>query len=384
MNLTTEEKVRFLRDATRGPADAYALRSHVPSNDPPWRWRPVYGPLIDDMVVRHLRGDIEIGSYALIPMERDLPRVWWIAADFDGKRHGSDWESDVRVFMSFLADTGANILVNRSRSGFGAHVRVLFREMVPAWMARRWMTAWLEEAGVVSEFGSAIPSSFDRLIPPQDTLLDGETKDGHRRPGNLIGAPMHRGRAIACGGTLPISVEAALAGEFAPDGKHWEHLVRALEGRSWGELELRNALIDAPGKADLNPPSANSYTNRQLTVLNGGDADVALLVTRRHCEFFRYLQAGGDQPYSLWIALASQLHHFGEAGRDAFHELSALDHRYNPTTTEQKWDTTRDMRPMRCETLVDMGFRCPHLASRRCNGARTPAYFPEHAGYEPI
>lgn len=381
--LSVADKIALLKDATRGPNDAYAMRSYSVTHDPPWFWRPVYAQIDDNMILRHLRGDVEVGAYALVPVVGDLPRVWWIAADFDGKRTGVDWESDVQRFLSFLVDTRANILVNRSRSGLGAHVRVLFRNLVPAWMARRWMQAWLEESGVVSAIEEAIPSSFDRLIPPQDTLLSGTTRDGFRRPGNLVGSPINGACARKCGGTLPISVEAALAGNFAADGRHWEHLIRALDGRAWGEAELRAALADTPGTPDLNSPTP-TYSNRALTVLTGATANEALITTQRHCEFFRYLHAGGDQPYSLWVALASQLHRFGAAGREAFHELSAMDRRYDASAVEQKWEQTADMRPMRCETLVDMGWRCPHLGTPRCFGAKAPAYFSEHTAYEPL
>lgn len=373
-------------EATRGPDDCHALRSFDPGRDQPYYWRPVYGPVTEEAMLRHMAGQIEIGAYSLIPgpTSATFPTCRWIGADFDGKKQGADWQRDVQRFLEMLVDTRANILVNTSRSGRGAHVRVLFREPVPGWMARRWMQAWLEESGVVSEIDDDIPSSFDRLCPMQDTLRLDLTHDGHRRPGNLLGSPMNRKLADQNRGTLPLSTEAAALGVFEPDGRHWEHLVRAVEERAWGEEELRAALLDAPGTNDVQPPTGQRYTNQALVVLHGDAANAELLVMRRHCAFLQYLQAGGEQPYSLWVALASQLHRFGEAGRVAFHELSQLDHRYKAHAVEQKWDQTVDMQPMRCDTLVDMGFRCPHLTTKRCNGCKAPAYFPEHAGYEPI
>lgn len=389
VNLSAEDKVRFFMEATQGPTDCHALRSYDPGREQAWYWRPVYAPMTDEVARRHMSGDIEVGTYALVPgaTEREFPRCWWIAADFDGKKQGCDWEADVQKFLGFITESGANLLVNRSRSGKGVHVRALFRETVPAWMARRWMQAWLEESSVVSEIDDAIPSSFDRLIPMQDTLRFDLTDSGHRRPGNLVGAPMHKRLAASTGGTLPISTEAALAGNFEPDGRHWEHLVHALEGRAWGEKELREALVDAPGSDTGQPPPMTgglAYPNRSLPVLSEHQADLELLATRRHCAFFRYLQAGGEQPYALWVAFASQLHRFGEAGHDLFHEVSALDPRYKAHAVEQKWKQTAEMRPMRCDTLVEMGFRCPHLTTKRCNGARSPAFFAECSGYEPL
>lgn len=385
MTLSIDDKVRLLRVSTQGASDCFAQRVHAPNRDPAHYWRPAHRELPDSLLIAHMAGQIELGTYPMVPTGKGLlPGVWWIGADFDGKRYGSDWESDVQKFLECLVDTGANILVNRSRSGKGAHVRVLFRSLVPAWMARRWMTAYLEESGIVSEFDSGIPTSFDRLCPPQDTLREDPTDWGERRPGNLFGMPMHKGLAVRNGGTLPVAVEEATAGNFEPDGRHWEHLARAVEERAWDEAELRAALVNAPGKNDLVAPSGVAYSNRALTVLQGGTADIALLITRRHCEFLRYFQAGGNQPYELWMALAAELHHFGEAGREAFHELSALDPRYSAHKTQQKWDQTADMRPVRCDKLVHMGWRCPHLDKPRCNGAKTPAYFSERAAYDPL
>jgi hypothetical protein len=40
-----------------------------------------YLPLTDDVVKRHLSGDLEIGLYPLL----DGDRCWWLAADFDGR-----------------------------------------------------------------------------------------------------------------------------------------------------------------------------------------------------------------------------------------------------------------------------------------------------------
>jgi hypothetical protein len=85
-----------------------------------------------------------------------------------------------------------------------------------------------------------------------------------------------------------------------------------------------------------------------------------------------------NQSYQLWVAMASELHRFGEAGRIAFHELSASHPKYNHRDTDFKWRETATMSPVRCDTLVSWGYSCPHLATRRCGGAKVPTYFAEH------
>lgn len=369
--LNASDKIRLLRELTRGADDVFALRTEGV-------WRPVYSELPDNHVRMHLAGVCELGSYPLIPNSNALPLVWWVAADFDGKRPGSIWERDVQRATRWLLDTGACVFVNLSRSANGAHVRVLFREPVPAWMARRWMLSWLEESGVAANGGDGddwdpIPPSFDRLIPPQDTLNRGFNRFGKRLPGNLIGSPLNARLAKKNGGSLPLDPQRAAQGDFKPDGRHWDHVISALDSRAWGIAELRQAMADMPGALEEPLPDRASV---MLPVVTSEVEKLDFMI--RLCEFAKQMRKG-DQPYHLWVALASQLHRFGEAGRVAFHELSALYPGYSARETEKKWNETAGMRPVRCDTLVGWGYRCPHLGSKRCNGAKAPTYFADHA-----
>jgi len=387
MNLSVEDKIRLLRELTRGPDDVFAMRTDKNAG---WSWRPVYAPLPDNHIRMHIAGQIEIGSYALIPNGNGKsPNVWWIAADFDGKKQYTDWERDVKRTMQFLIDTGATLFVNLSRSAQGAHIRVLFREPVPAWMARRWFNAWLEESGVLlpesepSDFDDGAPQSFDRLIPPQDFLSGALTEDGHRRPGNLVGSPINGKCAKKNGGTLPIDPREAARGNFAPDGKHWEHVATALENRVWGVEELKRALEEAPGSPITSAPNFGTgygSVGYKLPVLQGDSRQLSYALT--FCEFMKHIRDPRNQNYQLWVALATQLHRFGEEGREAFHELSKVDHRYNPSDTDEKWRDTSMMSPVRCDTLVTWGYRCPHLRGPRCNGAKAPSFFADHTDAE--
>lgn len=387
MNLSTEDKIRLLRELTRGPDDVFAMRTDKAAG---WSWRPVYTSLPDSHLLMHLSGHVEIGSYALIPNGNGKePNVWWVAADFDGKKQYTDWEGDVRRTMEFLIDTGAPLFVNLSRSAMGAHIRVLFNEPVPAWMARRWFNAWLEEAGVLlpenepDSFDEG-PQSFDRLIPPQDFLSGLLNDDGNRRPGNLVGSPLNGKCVRKNGGTLPLDPHEVARGNFTPDGRHWEHVTAALDGRSWGLEELKTALADAPGSPLTTSPSGEggSYNSSgfRLPVLNGSGKQLSYSAT--FCEFMKHMRDPRNQTYQLWVALATQLHRFGDEGREAFHEMSRSDSRYQASDTEHKWRETGSMSPVRCDTLVTWGYRCPHLRGPRCNGAKAPAYFADHTDAE--
>ena len=406
MTLSPDDKVRLLRELTRGPDDVFAMRSDRIGG---WGWRPVYAPVPDGHIVMHLGGTIEIGSYTLIPGGKH-PSVTSISADFDGKKcklcqndnHGKDpgmhrcvqcnallpdWRSDVQRTVEFLIDTGAALFVNLSRSAQGAHVRVLFREPVPAWMARRWFNAWLEEAGMLLPpddiRSDGMPRSFDRLFPPQDFLSNIPNEDGTRKPGNLIGCPLNGKLVRKNGGTLPLDPQRVLAGDFEPDGRHWEHVAAALDARSWGVAELKQALDDAPGSPLTTMPDVSSGYGTpgfRLPVIQGSSRQLSYSVT--FCEFMRHVRDPRNQSYQLWVALATQLHRFGEEGREAFHEMSRADARYSATDADHKWNETAGLSPVRCDTLVAWGYRCPHLRGVRCNGAKAPAYFADQTDAE--
>jgi hypothetical protein len=377
-------KVALLRELTRGADDVFAVRTDDV-------WRPLYAALPDQQVRMHLQGLIEIGSYPLMPQGAGLPTLWWIAADFDGKPKLPDpnapdqrpaqrrpWKPDVVRTVQFLVDTGCPLFVNLSRSAQGAHVRVLFKEPVPAWLARRWFMAWLEEAGVLEERDDGLLPTFDRLIPPQDALSGGVNKNGYRLPGNLIGSPLNGKLALKNGATLPLQVEAVADGRFEPDGQHWAHVQRALNERTWGHAELLAALRDAPGSPATDAPAARARTYLPIAVTDAGTLDFTI----GFCEFIKHMRDPRNQSYALWVALASELHRWGDAGRKAWHEISSLDNRYSPSDADRKWDETAQMHPVRCDTLVEMGYRCPHLNTPRCAGAAAPAFFWEHMEVE--
>lgn len=378
MSWSRQDKIRMYRELTAGAQDCFAARVKT-AREGEERWRPVYFPLSDEMIARHLGGLVELGSYPLIPTGDPWPNVRWICADFDGKKTATRWKEDVRRTVEFMSDfDGCPCFVNLSRSAQGAHVRMLFKEPVPAWMARRWMNWWLEEAGVLDDTGSDyLQPSFDRLLPPQDQLPGERTDRGDRSPGNLAGSPLNGRLAKINGGTLPLATARVLSGNFEPDGEHWQHVSDALEGRSWGTEELRRAMLDVD--LSIEPPRIRLMSSRE--VANGLPYEAWFATA--FCEFM-IAMANGHQNYDLWVAMATQLQRFGEAGREAFHRLSATDGRYKPRDTDRKWNQTRGMRPVRCETLASAGYTCPHLNTKRCGGCRAPSYLALNSHVEPL
>jgi hypothetical protein len=78
----------------------------------------------DAALLQHLRGQHVMGVYPMLTDET----CWFLAADFDK----STWKEDVRALVETARKLGLPALVERSRSGNGAHVWFFFSEPVPA------------------------------------------------------------------------------------------------------------------------------------------------------------------------------------------------------------------------------------------------------------
>ena len=138
-------------------------------------------PVTDDAIRWHLSGtddasrDFVMGVY---PMLRD-ETCFFLAADFD-KEH---WREDVAAVQDTCRRLGLPSVIERSRSGRGAHLWLFFAEPLPAALARRL------GAHILTETMDCRPDigldSYDRFFPNQDTLPQGGF-------GNLIALPLQK------------------------------------------------------------------------------------------------------------------------------------------------------------------------------------------------
>ena len=132
-----------------------------------------YLPLTDEVVHRHLTGEIHAGLYPLL--RGDCCRI--LAADFDGP----GWLLDALAYLDAATAAGVPSALERSRSGAGGHVWTFFSDPVASSSARRIGVHLLREAMTVrAELDLA---SYDRLFPAQDFLPKGSF-------GNLIALPL--------------------------------------------------------------------------------------------------------------------------------------------------------------------------------------------------
>jgi len=128
----------------------------------------------------------------LYPLDR-AGRCPLLVVDFDG----GAWREDVQAFARTCADADVPVLLEISRSGNGAHAWLVFDVPVTAADARRLAFGLLERTS--SERRLLALSSYDRLIPNQDTLPDGGF-------GSLVALPLQK-QARARGGSLFVDAD---------------------------------------------------------------------------------------------------------------------------------------------------------------------------------
>ena len=148
----------------------------------------------------HLKGKAEDGSdvIGVYPLFSD-GTCRFLAFDFD--HHGAlnddlgfdekdlQWIDEVNALRTICKKFDMPVLVERSRSGKGAHVWIFFEKAIEASLARRFGFALLEKG---AEFVNLTSFRFyDRMLPAQDELKAGGL-------GNLIALPL-QGKAVRKG-----------------------------------------------------------------------------------------------------------------------------------------------------------------------------------------
>ena len=186
---TAAEKLALLRSLFGARSDVYACRWESTSTGKTgWspatkdRWAKGRRPkdflaLADDVFVSHLRGEETIGIYPLLADDTCA----LLACDFDK----GTWALDALAYLDECHRNAVPAVLERSRSGNGAHVWIFFESPVPASAARAMGAALLRQA--MTARAELELSSYDRFFPSQDFM----PKAGF---GNLIALPLHGGR----------------------------------------------------------------------------------------------------------------------------------------------------------------------------------------------
>lgn len=162
--------------------------------------RQSYRQLTKRDILAHLRGESYnssdvIGVYPLL----NNGTCRFLVYDFDNHEKGAEkydfantddaWMEEVEAMRTICQLNGIDPLVERSRSGKGAHIWIFFDKAIPAAVARKFGFALLEKGAEQINLTSF--RYYDRMLPAQDMLPDGGL-------GNLIALPL-QGKALRNG-----------------------------------------------------------------------------------------------------------------------------------------------------------------------------------------
>ena len=165
-----------------------------------------YKELTGQVLFEHLIGAKEdasdvIGLYPMFPDET----VNFLVFDFDchddkiggddGANLDKDWMTEVNAFRKICENNDVPVLVERSRSGKGAHIWMFFEKPILAITARRFGIALLTKGAESVNMRSF--KYYDRMLPAQDHIPI-NTKTGKPGLGNLVALPL-QGQALKYG-----------------------------------------------------------------------------------------------------------------------------------------------------------------------------------------
>ena len=153
-----------------------------------------YKELKGRVILQHLQGIKEdctdvVGLYPLFPDGS----CWFLVFDFDNHDESAEpskeWQQEVNALREICSVLGIDSLVERSRSGKGAHVWIFFSDPIQASKARKFGESLLRKGAESVSLKNF--TYYDRMMPMQDFLPEGQL-------GNLIALPL-QGRALRNG-----------------------------------------------------------------------------------------------------------------------------------------------------------------------------------------
>jgi len=220
----TKELVQFYYSMFKGRRDVYSLRSGKPNAktgkhgyytqcDNFWKAglcgkkdgkntkcqscpNQKYKPLTGDVIYAHLTGVKEdcsdvVGLYPVWPDKT----CNYLVFDFDNHDDSSDsvkWQEEANALRAICEINNVPCLVERSRSGKGAHVWMFFEKAINIKKARLFGAALLDKGA--ESVNQQSFDTYDRMIPAQDKLPEGGL-------GNLVALPL-QGRAVKNGNSV--------------------------------------------------------------------------------------------------------------------------------------------------------------------------------------
>lgn len=234
-----------------------------------------YKKLTKEDILAHLRGgaynasDV-IGVYPLLPNGT----CRFLVYDFDNHAKGSEkndfantddrWMEEVEAMRTICSLNGIDPLVERSRSGRGAHIWIFFDKAISAALVRRFGFALLEKGAEQVNLKSF--KYYDRMLPAQDLLPE-------RGLGNLIALPL-QGEALKKGNS------AFIDGHWNAYPNQWE-VLWSKPRLSAEFLETKIKEWDIPELNDLQVEDAENREKpwKETVKFHSGDVDGKLNIT---------------------------------------------------------------------------------------------------------
>lgn len=161
-----------------------------------------YAMLNSKVLMQHFKGEREdctdvLGVYVMLKDNT----CRFIVFDFDDHNadaeQSADWHEEVETMSDICRKCGIDCLVERSRSGHGAHIWLFFSEAIPAEKARKFGNALITKGTELVSVDNF--RYYDRLLPMQDVLPEGGL-------GNLIALPW-QGRAMKNGNSVFVDTQ---------------------------------------------------------------------------------------------------------------------------------------------------------------------------------
>lgn len=269
--LSLQEKVALFRSLFKGREDVFARRWFSASTGKSG-YQPVcarewnreycdkkkykcaecpnreFQPLGYNDIYRHLEGKDQngrdvVGVYAILPDNS----CSFLCCDFDDKSCEHEYQDDVRAYVSVCREWGVPAYIERSRSGNGAHVWILFDEHIKAQTARRLGNAILTEA--MEREGRMSFKSYDRFFPNQDYMPTGGF-------GNLVALPL-QGRVRKDGNSVFVN------DDFNPFTDQWAYL-QGMKKMTVSEVEMLVSRYDRESLGELSKSSESAPWERPL------------------------------------------------------------------------------------------------------------------------
>ena len=274
-----------------------------------------------EAVKAHLTGSHFLGVY---PIRADSTVVFF-ALDFDKDEAEARIEAR-RQQKIFELDAGIQTYIERSRSGNGYHLWGFLEEPINAGRLRFALAPYIEDT-----------DTYDRMFPNQDGTT--ETKPY----GNLIALPLYGPNVKELKGVF-LEVDDLGTQYFPEDQKAFVQNIQLIPKAKIEELFTQRKEIYTPdlgGRKRKGDPEAL-------------DGLYKVIHPELGCEWIRWcIENQTEVSEPEWYALACQFAQLN-GGRDAFHDASREDPRYDPKVTDEKFDhALAQNSPHTCQYIRD-------------------------------